>query len=85
MKRKRLLMMLGSVCLALMLALPLVASCGPATPEEATEEIAALESKLSAEKAKSAGLEDDVADLEAEITAPGWRMMFPTWRLRLLP
>ena len=69
MKRKRLLMMLGSVCLALMLALPLVASCGPATPEEATEEIAALESKLSAEKAKSAGLEDDVSDLEAEITA----------------
>ncbi|GAJ22050.1 unnamed protein product, partial [marine sediment metagenome] len=39
-----------------------------------TEEIAALESKLSAEKAKSAGLEDDVADLEAEIAglkAPG--------------
>jgi len=40
-----------------------------ATPEEATEEIAELEDELSAEKAKSAGLEADVADLEAEITA----------------
>jgi len=69
MKTKRLLIMLGSVCLALMLALPLVASCGPATPEEATEEIAALESKLSAEKAKVSGLQGDVSDLEDEIAA----------------
>ena len=69
MKRKRLLTLLGSVCLALMLAVPLVASCGPATPEEATEEIAALESKLAAEKAKVSGLQGDVSDLEAEIAA----------------
>jgi len=68
-KRKRLLLMLGSVCLALMLAVPLVASCGPATPEEAAGEIATLESKLAAEKAKSAGFEDDIADLEDEIAA----------------
>jgi len=52
-----------------MLAVPLLASCGPATPEEATEEIAALESKLAAEKSKVSGLQDDVADLEAEIAA----------------
>ena len=69
MKRKRLLTLLGSVCLALMLAVPLVASCAPATPEEAAGEIAELESKLTAEKAKSSGLEDDVADLEDEIAA----------------
>lgn len=69
MKRKRLLTLIGSVCLALMLAVPLVASCAPATPEAAEEEIAALESKLAAEKAKVSGLQDDVADLEDEIAA----------------
>jgi len=67
--RKRILMLIGSVCLALMLAVPLVASCGPATPEAAAGEIANLESKLAAEKAKSAGFEDDIADLEDEIAA----------------
>jgi len=46
-----------------------VASCAPATPEEATEEIAALESKLAAEKTKVSGLQGDVSDLEDEIAA----------------
>jgi len=78
-KTKRLLMLVGSVCLALMLALPLVASCGPAAPEEGAE--AELEAKLAAEKAKVSSLEDEITDLEAEIAglrAPGevyeWRM-----------
>jgi len=82
MKRKRLLIMLGSVCLALMLAVPLVASCAPATPEEAAGEVAALESKLAAEKAKVSGLQGDVSDLEAEIAelrAPG-EVEVTTWR-----
>ena len=39
MRRKRLLTIIGSVCLALMLALPLVASCGPATTEEPEPEV----------------------------------------------
>ena len=37
MTKKRILMLIGTVCLALMLAVPLVASCAPATPEEAIE------------------------------------------------
>ena len=72
-------MLVGSVCLAVMLALPLVASCGPAAPEEGAE--AELEAKLAAEKAKVSSLEDEVADLEDEIAglrAPGevykWRL-----------
>ena len=69
MKRKRLLTLLGSVCLTLMLAVPLAVSCGPAMPEEAAAEIAAVESKLAAEKAKVSGLQGDVSDLEAEIAA----------------
>ena len=65
MKDKRLLMLIGSVCLALMLVVPLVASCAGPAPEEGAE--AELEAKLAAEKAKVASLEDEVADLEDEI------------------
>jgi len=72
MKAKRLMILAGSVCLALMLVVPLVAGCGPAAPEGSAE--AELEAKLVAEKAKVADLEDEVADLEDEIAglkAPG--------------
>jgi len=80
------------VSLALVLALSLVAgACAPAAPEEAAEEVAALESKLAAEKSKVsslqgevADLEDEVADLEDEITglrAPAevYEWKFQTW------
>jgi len=37
MTRKKLLILLGSVCLALVLVVPMVAACaGPAPPEEVT-------------------------------------------------
>ena len=79
MKTKRLLILVGSICLAVMLALPLVASCAKAAPEGGAE--AELEAKLATEKAKTAGLEDEITDLEAEIAglrAPGevyeWRL-----------
>jgi len=68
-RTKRLLVLVGTVCLALMLVVPLAVSCGPATPEEGAEEIAKLESNLAAEKAKVSGLQDEVADLEDEIAA----------------
>jgi len=70
--KKRILMLLGTVCLAMMLLVPLVVSCGPAAPEEGAE--AELQEELAAEKAKSAGLEDEISDLEDEIAglrAPG--------------
>ncbi len=81
MKKKRLLMLIGSVCLALMLLVPLAVSCGPATPEEAAEEIAALESKLAAEKSKVSSLGDDVSDLEEEIAALRVPAEVFEWRL----
>jgi len=61
--------MLGSVCLALLLALPLVASCGPATPEEAAEEITALESEIDELEGDVAAKDAEISDLEDEITA----------------
>ena len=81
MKRKRLLTLLGSVCLAVMLALPLVASCGPATPEEAAGEIAELESKIdglegdvAAKDAEVSDLEDEIATLRAPAEVYEWRL-----------
>ena len=81
MKKKRLLTLLGSVCLALMLALPLVASCGPATPEEAAGEIAELESKIdglegdvAAKDAEVSDLEDEIATLRAPAEVYEWRL-----------
>ncbi len=57
------------VSLALVLALSLVAgACAPAAPEEAAEEVAALESKLAAEKSKVSSLEGEVSDLEGEVS-----------------
>ncbi len=64
MRRKRILMLIGSVCLALMLLVPLAVSCGPATPEEAAEEIAALESEID-------GLEGDLAAEKAKVSDLG--------------
>lgn len=56
--------------LALVLVISLVAgACAPAAPEAAEEEIAALESELAAEKAKTKAAEGEVSDLEAEIAA----------------
>lgn len=78
-KTKRLLTLIVSVCLALMLAVPLVVSCGPAAPEEGAE--AELEAELTAEKAKVAGLEDEVADLEAEVAALRAPAEVYKWRL----
>lgn len=40
MRRKKLLMLIGSICLALVLALPLVASCAAPTPTPAPEPVA---------------------------------------------
>jgi len=84
MKRKRLLTLLGSVCLAVMLLVPLAVSCGPATPEEAAEEIAALESKLAAEKAKVSSLEDEIAELEEALAAAKAPVEAITWRFNVV-
>ncbi len=81
MKRKGLLMLIGSVCLALMLALPLVASCGPATPEEAAEEIAALESEIDELEGEVAAKGAEISDLEAEIAGLTKPTTFE-WRLQ---
>ena len=62
MTRKKLLILLGSVCLALML---IAMACAAPAPPEAAE----LEAKLAAEKAKVADLEDEVADLKADLAA----------------
>jgi len=80
MKRKRLLTLLGSVCLAVMLLVPLAVSCGPATPEAAEEEIAALESEIdelegdvSAKDAEISDLEDEIAALKKPAEVIRWR------------
>ena len=64
-----------------MLALPLVASCGPATPEEAAGEIAELESKIdglegdvAAKDAEVSDLEDEIATLRAPAEVYEWRL-----------
>jgi len=63
MTRKKLLMLLGSVCLALMLAVPFVVACAPAAPEEVAE----LEAEVAAEKAKTEAAESKVSELESQI------------------
>jgi len=68
-RKKRILMLIGSVCLAMMLVVPLAVSCGPATPEEAAEEIAALEAKLADSEKEVKDLEGEVSSLEKEISA----------------
>ena len=75
MKTKRLLMLIGSVCLSLVLAALLIPACAPAAPEEVVEEIAELEEEIAdledevaAEKAKTAAEKAKVSDLEDEIT-----------------
>jgi len=78
-KTKRLLTLLGGVCLALMLVVPLIASCAGSAPPEGAE--AEQEAKLAAEKAKVASLEDEVADLEDEIA--GLRAPAEVYEMRL--
>ena len=80
MTRKKLLMLLGSVCLALVLAVLLLPACAPATPEEAAEEIAALEAELddlegdvAAEKTKTKKLQDEIAELRKPAEVYEWR------------
>ena len=81
MRRKRILMLIGSVCLALMLALPLVASCGPATPEEAAEEIAALEAEIDELEGDVSSKDAEISDLEVEIAALRVPAEVYKWRL----
>ncbi len=71
MKKKKLLMLMGSICLSLVLAALLFPACAPAAPtgEEGAEEIAELEADLAASGKKVDALEDDVSDLEKEIAA----------------
>ncbi|GAH37051.1 unnamed protein product, partial [marine sediment metagenome] len=69
MRKKRILMLIGSVCLAMMLLVPLAVSCGPATPEEAVEEIAALEAEIDELEGNVSAKDAEISDLEAEIAA----------------
>lgn len=73
MKTKRLLTLIGSICLTLVLAALLLPACAPAAPEEAVaeleEEIADLEDELDAKDSEISGLEGDIDDLEDEIAA----------------
>jgi len=63
MTRKKLLILLGSVCLALVLAALLLPACVPAAPPEVAE----LEKEVAAEKAKVAELEAEIAELRAPV------------------
>ncbi|MBA7608213.1 Lactate-binding periplasmic protein [subsurface metagenome] len=82
MKRKRLLTLLGSVCLAVMLLVPLAVSCGPATPEAAEEEIAALESEIDELEGDVAAKDAEISDLEDEIAALRAPAEVYEWRLQ---
>jgi len=83
-KRKELLRLVVGISLVLVLALalPLMSACAPAVPEEAAEEIAALESKLAAEKSKVSSLQGDVSDLEDEVAALRAPAEVYEWRLQ---
>ena len=69
MKKKKLLTLVGSICLSLVLAALLLPACAPAAPEEVAGEIAELEDELAASEKKVDALEDEVADLEKEVAA----------------
>jgi len=72
-KRRKLLTLLGSICLTVVLAALLLPGCAPAAPEEAVaeleEEVADLEDEVAAEKAKTSAEKAKVSDLEKEIAA----------------
>ena len=73
MKTKKLLMLIGSICLSLVLAALLLPACAPVeVPEEIAKlevEIADLKDDVAAEKTKTAAEKAKVSDLEDEITA----------------
>ena len=69
MRKKKLLTLIGSICLSLVLTALLIPACAPAAPEEVAEEIAELEADLAASEKKVKDLEGDVSDLEEEIAA----------------
>jgi len=64
-KKKKLLTLVGSICLSLVLAALLLPACAPAAPEE---EVAELEAELAAKDAEITGLEGDIDDLEDEVS-----------------
>jgi len=79
MTRKKIWILISSICLSLVLAALLLPACAPATPEEAAEEIAALEAEiadladeLAAEKAKASDLEKEVAALKKPVEVQNW-------------
>ena len=67
MKNRRLLTLIGSVCLTLVLTALLLPACAPATPEEAAGKIAELEDKLAASEKQADSLENEVSDLEKKL------------------
>ena len=80
MKTKRLLTLIGSICLTLVLAALLLPACAPAAPEgvaeeiaELEEEIAGLEDEVAAEKAKVSDLEDEIAALKKPAEVLQWK------------
>ena len=67
MKKKKLLALIGSICLTLVLAALLLPACSPAAPAADGADCSDVEADLAAEKAKVKGLEDEVSDLEEDI------------------
>lgn len=70
MKSKKLLMLIGSICLALVLAALLLPAC--AAPAPPGEEAAKLEKELAAEKAKVSDLESQIAALRKPAEVHKW-------------
>ena len=82
---RRILILLGSIALVLMLAVPMAASCAPATPEEAREEISALKSSIdrlegdvASKYAEISNLKAEIAGLRAPVEVFEWDV--PTWQ-----
>ena len=68
MKIKKLLTLIGSICLTLVLAVMLLPACAPAAPGEEAD-CSDVEADLAASEKKVGDLEDEVSDLEKEIAA----------------
>ena len=91
MKLKRLLTLVGSICLTLMLAALLLPACAPAEApgeeadcSDAEADLAASEKKVGDLEDEVGDLEDEVADMEKEITDLKKPVEAREWRLQLL-
>jgi len=76
MKKKRLITVLGSVCLILVLAALLLPACAPKVVEapELEAKIKALEGELTSEKAEVSKLEEELAELKKPAEVYEWRL-----------